>query len=132
MIRTSRSAGAKCTNIPKFKTRSHRRGKVASPDGLGNPTPTGSTVRHDTTLRSAGAPVWIRTGTRPAPTNTGFYLIGSEMENFVPCPGVLSTFICPPCPSITRFTIARPTPVPSSFVETNRSKILLSCSSGMP
>ena len=42
-------------NAPKCNTRSHCREKVASPDGLGNPTPTGSTVRHDTTLRSAGA-----------------------------------------------------------------------------
>ena len=29
--------------------------EVASSDGLGNPTPTESTVRHDNTLRSAGA-----------------------------------------------------------------------------
>ena len=33
----------------------HRRGEVASPDGLGNPTPTGSTVCDNTTLRSSGA-----------------------------------------------------------------------------
>ena len=33
----------------------HRRGEVTSPDGLGNPTPTGSTVCDNTTLRSSGA-----------------------------------------------------------------------------
>ena len=33
----------------------HRRGEVASPDGLGDPTPTGSTVCDNTTLRSSGA-----------------------------------------------------------------------------
>ena len=33
----------------------HRRGGVASPDGLGHPTPTGSGVCHNTTLRSSGA-----------------------------------------------------------------------------
>ena len=33
----------------------HRRGEVASPDGLGNPTPTGSMVCDNTTLRSSGA-----------------------------------------------------------------------------
>ena len=33
----------------------HRRGEVASPDGLGQPTPTGSTVCDNTTLRSSGA-----------------------------------------------------------------------------
>ena len=32
----------------------HRRGEVASPDGLGDPTPTGSTVCDNTTLRSSG------------------------------------------------------------------------------
>ncbi len=48
-------AGAKCANILKFKIRSQRREKVASSDGLGNPTPTESTVRHDNTLRPAGA-----------------------------------------------------------------------------
>ena len=33
----------------------HRRGLVSSPSGLGNPTPTGSGVCHNTTLRSSGA-----------------------------------------------------------------------------
>ena len=33
----------------------HRRGLVASPSGLGQPTPTGSGVCHNTTLRSSGA-----------------------------------------------------------------------------
>ena len=33
----------------------HRRGEVTSPDGLGNPTPTGSMVCDNTTLRSSGA-----------------------------------------------------------------------------
>ena len=33
----------------------HRRGEVTSPDGLGNPTPTDSTVCDNTTLRSSGA-----------------------------------------------------------------------------
>ena len=33
----------------------HRRGEVASPDGLGNPTPTDSAVCDSTTLRSSGA-----------------------------------------------------------------------------
>ena len=33
----------------------HRRGEVASPSGLGQPTPTGSMVCDNTTLRSSGA-----------------------------------------------------------------------------
>ena len=33
----------------------HRRGEVASPDGLGQPTPTGSRVCDNTILRSSGA-----------------------------------------------------------------------------
>ena len=33
----------------------HRRGEVTSPDGLGNPTPTGFTVRHAATCRPSGA-----------------------------------------------------------------------------
>ena len=33
----------------------HRRGEVASPSGLGQPTPTGSGVCDNTTLRSSGA-----------------------------------------------------------------------------
>ena len=34
---------------------SHRRGEVSSPNGLGNPTPTGLTVRYGITCRSSGA-----------------------------------------------------------------------------
>ena len=68
--------GLKGTNTPKFKVSRaidiaplerkapmhqnsrdgiHRRGGVASPDGLGQPTPTGSRVCDNTTLRSSGA-----------------------------------------------------------------------------
>ena len=38
----------------QFAVRHHRRGLVSKPDGLGNPTPTGPIVRHDTTSHSAG------------------------------------------------------------------------------
>ena len=41
-------------NAAQFAVRHHRKGLVSKPDGLGNPTPTGSIVRPDPTSRSAG------------------------------------------------------------------------------
>ena len=49
---TCRPSGAACH---KFAARYPSWGEFSSPSGLGNPTPTGSTVCDNTTLRSSGA-----------------------------------------------------------------------------
>src|SRR5262249_48707997 len=56
---------------------------------------------------------------------------GRRISNAV-APGRLASVIVPPCASTMRFAIARPSPVPDGFRDTNGSNTLACASAGMP
>ncbi len=66
-----------------------------------------------------------------APTGS---MAGKSKVTLVPCPGVESTLICPPCSFTTAATTASPSPVPRprGLVVENGSKIRSRTSSVMP
>ena len=66
------------------------------------------------------------------------YVRGTRIRKVEPCPGTLSTLICPPIISVNCLVIGNPSPVPPYFVVVsssawvNSSNTLMTCCSFMP
>src|SRR5437764_9517 len=92
-----------------------------------------SLITHHSSLPPAfGSSTRLAARSRKPVTKPGSSAVGSSTVNVVPSPGVLSTEIVPSCASTTFLAMARPSPVPVSFVEKYGSKILSTCSAAIP